>query len=656
MDIIDVMLAKALSPHGQIDTYAAKAAKAKSDADEAVATVESAASTIEETQSAAEELLATAQEALETAQSAQINTLDIEDVDAEVKKMTVNTNTINGQNAYTLQVITTYPDNDLNTQNITKLYKETGNNEDGGMTQKAITDALAAKADSSALSAKADKTYVDEQIAAIDLSGATTSTVNLGSTNDGKVVVIDQNGNIVSGIVTEEDIIEALVLAGGYTAQNALGLEVNYTGKSFTRTQQAYGRNAGTDFNSFIMYGGRTRCNVANDGTITAFYGDNDYAEDGSNGQVMVYQPKFYYQRIPITTNSNKIGKIVTRDSIMISNTSQNGFKVHPLFIDDNGEELDYVLFSAYEGGLYDVSENSYPSVTPTNVDFNNDKLSSVSGTKPITGTSGLSLQKAEQVATNRGTGWHIFNLQAESANQMIEIIEFGTLNGQASLGKGVCNLSSSGTYNAAALTGSTSSLGNTSGAASSTTIEANGSTTTETEDGKVSIAYRGVENPWGNVWQMLDGVLIYGTTNSNGGVPYICKDKNYSYATLTNNYESAEFSLPNSNGWISGLGYGNKKYDWVLMPAECSSSANSALPVGDNGWFTTNLTGLRMIVQGGGWSFEESDGLFYYGCDKAPTDSTYKSYGARLLYIPTKNSTYTSNVAKWQQKMNIGG
>ena len=656
MDIIDVMLAKALSPHGQIDTYAAKAAKAKSDADEAVATVESAASTIEETQSAAEELLATAQEALETAQSAQINTLDIKDVDAEVKKMTVNTNTINGQNAYTLQVITTYPDNDLNTQNITKLYKETGNNEDGGMTQKVITDALAEKADSSALAAKADKTYVDEQIAAIDLSGATASTVNLGSTNDGKVVVIDQNGNIVSGIVTEEDIIEALVLAGGYTAQNALGLEVNYTGKSFTRTQQAYGRNAGTDFNSFVMYGGRTRCNVADDGTITAFYGDNNYTEDGSNGQVMVYQPKFYYQRIPIATNSNRIGKIITRDSIMISNTSQNGFKVHPLFIDDNDEELDYVLFSAYEGGIYDVSENSYPSVTPTNVDFNNDKLSSVSGTKPITGTSGLSLQKAEQLANNRGTGWHIFNLQAESANQMLEIIEFGTLNGQASLGKGICNLSSSGTYNAAALTGSTSSLGNASGAASSTIIEANGSTTTETEDGKVSIAYRGVENPWGNVWQMLNGVLIYGTTNSNGGVPYICKDGNYSYTTLTNNYESAEFNLPNNNGWISGLGYGSKKYDWILMPAECDSSANSALPVGDNGWFTTNLTGLRMIVQGGGWSFEESDGLFYYGCDKAPTDSTYKSYGARLLYIPTKNSTYTSNVAKWQQKMNIGG
>jgi len=28
----------------------------------------------------------------------------------------------------------------------------------------------------------------------------------------------------------------------------------------------------------------RMRCNVADDGTITAFYGDNNYREDGSNG------------------------------------------------------------------------------------------------------------------------------------------------------------------------------------------------------------------------------------------------------------------------------------------------------------------------------------------------------------------------------------
>ena len=94
MDIIDIMLAKAMTPQGQTETYvsianaaATKAEKAKTDAAEAVATIEAAASTIEETQELANTLLATAQETLETAQEAQINTLDTEDVDDEIKKL-----------------------------------------------------------------------------------------------------------------------------------------------------------------------------------------------------------------------------------------------------------------------------------------------------------------------------------------------------------------------------------------------------------------------------------------------------------------------------------------------------------------------------------------------------------------------------------------
>ena len=96
-------------------------------------------------------------------------------------------------------------------------------------------------------------------------------------------------------------------------------------------------------------------------------------------------------------------------------------------------------------------------------------------------------------------------------------------------------------------------------------------------------------------------------------------------------------------------LGYGSSEYDWLLMPATCNSNANSALPIGDNGWFTSNLSGLRVVVQGGGWSFKDSDGLFYYGCDVDPTQSMPKSYGARLLFVPTKNSIYNANIVKWQ-------
>ena len=637
MDIIDIMLARAMTPQGQTETYvakanaaAAKAEKAEQDAEAAIATVEAAADEIALAQEAASDLLETAQNALETAQAAQIN--------------------------------------------LPESYDSTGQNTDGYMTQKATTDALATKADTSslniyvtttamntALADKASKTYVDQKIANIPSgggNGGSGSNVNLdfGSENEGRVVVVDENGNPVSGTVLEDDIIEALIMSGGYTARNAVGLEIDYENKSFIRTQEAAGKQMGSDFDNYPMYGGRRRCIVDDNGAIIAFYGDQNYVE-GNGHQTMIYQPKFYYQRVALSSTGSRVGKVVNRDSIMVSAVAQNGFKVHPLFIDANGEELDYVLLSAYEGGVYSAFYDGIIGNTYNKFNSSEDKMTSMKGTRPITGSAGMNLANAEEIATNRGAGWHIFNLAAESANQMLELIEFGSLNGQSALGKGVCDIASSGADSKPALTGSTSTLGNSSGSASETKYNGDGGNyITETTAGKVSISYRGMENPWGNVWKLLGGVIINGNGASYGGVPYICKNFNYSYTALNNNYESVGFCLPNNNGWISALGYGDKAHDWVLMPAAAENSANSALPVGDNGWFDSNLTGNRMAVVGGSWSFGESNGPFYYACDKLLDNTAYQSYGARLMFIPTKNETYTANIAKWQQEMNIGG
>jgi hypothetical protein len=130
-----------------------------------------------------------------------------------------------------------------------------------------------------------------------------------------------------------------------------VGLDIDYQGKTFIRTQDAANLTMGGDFDNYIMYGGRMRCNVADDGTITAFYGDANYADDGSNGQVMVYQPKFYYQRLPLHIEGNTI---IRSESIILSARKQAGFKLHPIFDDGNGGELEYVLFSAYDGTLVD--------------------------------------------------------------------------------------------------------------------------------------------------------------------------------------------------------------------------------------------------------------------------------------------------------------
>ena len=80
----------------------------------------------------------------------------------------------------------------------------------------------------------------------------------------------------------------------GYVDEDIVGLCVDYKNKTFKRLAGAYGKTAGTDFDVFPMYGGRKRCNVSDDGTINAYYGDENYIEDGTNGQVMVYQPAFY--------------------------------------------------------------------------------------------------------------------------------------------------------------------------------------------------------------------------------------------------------------------------------------------------------------------------------------------------------------------------
>jgi hypothetical protein len=63
-----------------------------------------------------------------------------------------------------------------------------------------------------------------------------------------------------------------------------LGLEVDYENKTFTRLAAAESLSPGNDFNSFNMYGGRRLCNLADDGTVNAWYGESGYIEDGSNG------------------------------------------------------------------------------------------------------------------------------------------------------------------------------------------------------------------------------------------------------------------------------------------------------------------------------------------------------------------------------------
>ena len=421
--------------------------------------------------------------------------------------------------------------------------------------------------------------------------------------------------------------------------EDVLGITMDYKNKTCTRIAGAKNLTAGADFDKFSMYGGRKRCNVSDGGTINAYYGDEGYTEDGSNGQVMVYQPKFYYLVCPLEYDRQETGYgyHLRKANYYVSETQRAGFKLHPAFYDKNGNEVDYILMSAYEGCIYDTSANAYMLNDEQVMDASKDKFSSIAGARPATGVSqNLTRPNIEQMAKNRGEGWHSFGIKTASMEQLLMIVELGMMNLQTAIGQGVVNLpwttGTDTTSSYAGVTGSTASLGNGTGRATETTTYEGGVATKNTADGKTSICYRGVENFWGNIWKFAYGVNIWGNGKMAGGMPYICSDFNYAEGKNTDNYEGAGFTVTKANGYISAMGY-STKYDWLFMASECLG--NSSLPVGDYTYITENLNGYRFARLGGGWNGGSNAGGFFW-CLYDGVGYRTRAIGGRLVYVPT--------------------
>lgn len=426
---------------------------------------------------------------------------------------------------------------------------------------------------------------------------------------------------------------------GMIETEDVLGITMDYKNKTCTRIAGAKNLTAGADFDKFSMYGGRKRCNVSDGGTINAYYGDEGYTEDGSNGQVMVYQPKFYYLVCPLEYDRQETGYgyHLRKANYYVSETQRAGFKLHPAFYDKNGNEVDYILMSAYEGCIYDTSANAYMLNDEQVMDASKDKFSSIAGARPATGVSqNLTRPNIEQMAKNRGEGWHSFGIKTASMEQLLMIVELGMMNLQTAIGQGVVNLpwttGTDTTSSYAGVTGSTASLGNGTGRATETTTYEGGVATKNTADGKTSICYRGVENFWGNIWKFAYGVNIWGNGKMAGGMPYICSDFNYAEGKNTDNYEGAGFTVTKANGYISAMGY-STKYDWLFMASECLG--NSSLPVGDYTYITKNLNGYRIAPLGGSWANGSNAGGFCWSLSNG-VGTRLRHIGGRLVYVPT--------------------
>lgn len=442
----------------------------------------------------------------------------------------------------------------------------------------------------------------------------------------------------------------------GITADDIVGIQVDYKNKTFKRLAGAANLTKGSDFDKFTMFGGRKRCNVADDGSIVAWYGDADYKEDGSMGQVMVYQPKFYYLVCPVEYDpiDTGIGYHLRKANYYVSEKPRAGFRLHPAFYDASGNEIDYFLTSAYEGSIYDASASAYLLNDEQVMNTGEDKFSSIAGARPASGSSqNLTRPNIEAMAQNRGTNWHGDLIKQVSAEQMLMIIEMGMMNLQTAIAQGVVSLpwttGSDTTSSYAAATGSTASLGNGTGRAEKTTTYEGGVAKEYTVDGKTSVCWRGKENFWGNIWKFVYGINIWGNGKMGGGQPYICSDFSFAESKNSGNYEPAGFTVTNANGYISAMGY-STACDWLFIASECLG--NSSLPVGDYTYITVNLNGYRIARLGGAWADGGVAGGFYWYLHDG-VGIRYRIIGGRLVYIPTRDSaTYTAAIEAWKQKM----
>jgi hypothetical protein len=442
----------------------------------------------------------------------------------------------------------------------------------------------------------------------------------------------------------------------GITADDIVGIQVDYKNKTFKRLAGAANLSKGSDFDKFTMFGGRKRCNVADDGSIVAWYGDADYKEDGSMGQVMVYQPKFYYLVCPVEYDpiDTGIGYHLRKANYYVSEKPRAGFRLHPAFYDASGNEIDYFLTSAYEGSIYDTSASAYLLNDEQVMNTGEDKFSSIAGARPASGSSqNLTRPNIEAMAQNRGTNWHGDLIKQVSAEQMLMIIEMGMMNLQTAIAQGVVSLpwttGSDTTSSYAAATGSTASLGNGTGRAEKTTTYEGGTAKEYTVDGKTSVCWRGKENFWGNLWKFVYGINIWGNGKMGGGQPYICSDFSFAESKNSGNYEPAGFTVTNANGYISAMGY-STACDWLFIASECLG--NSSLPVGDYTYITVNLNGYRIARLGGPWYGGVDAGGFYWNLHSG-VGSRSRDFGGRLVYIPTRDSaTYTAAIEAWKQKM----
>lgn len=282
--------------------------------------------------------------------------------------------------------------------------------------------------------------------------------------------------------------------------------------------------------------------------------------------QIMVKIPKFYIR----TDNGKKF---------WISDTLKDGFRLHPAFLKNTGEEISHFFVGSYQGSIYNGVCCSESEVFPTVYTTFSEYKSACSGRNSIdTGVS----------------GYHMWTIYEHSAIAMLALIESCTTDVQSYFGEGRVNASG---------------LGKTS------------------DDTVISGSYRNIYGLWGNAWQYVDGLQ----SNSNNKILIWSNDgkREYKETSLTIPSKESKDTI-----WINGKTSGyyselslnmgqNYNFNDVFIP-----NFNTLTDSYINGSFSDFIytksenSSTKVCCIGGDFTSNKNAGLFAYNFDITTSDS----------------------------------
>ena len=480
-------------------------------------------------------------------------------------------------------------------------------------------------------------------------------------------VIVDNASNVTITLdsseiyVTEKDLENALQNAKLYSGKNygIKRLITDNTLPTWTRIADAEGLTAnatknGTevanDFDNLYPWSHIRKCNVdAATGQVLAYYGETGFQADGSNGEVMVKIPEFWWkrERLPdefgnvyeyiyiadyaragykkseeffvgayiISTETTEGDTIIAHSrsgAIPKYNTTKANFRNYAKALGEGWQLMDYHYFLLQMLYLVEYAHyNSQSMLGNGIVGFNTAKalIAENNVNRIIVSSVGTGLWVGKTICIGATDAWNS-SVAADREITSIEDYNDGQVTGKAIHFNGdPVNIAVNNViWGSAQKTGENDSLGNASGCL--------------INDSYHSVNYRGIENIFGHMWQHIDGL------NIKDYIAYICKDPaSYENDKFDAPYEKIGYvNAETTDSYIKKLGL-DEKHPEVALPTEIGASSSTGAC--DNYWCAE---GNKIAYVGGSFGSTWSIAGFFAWICNYTSSLTFWSYGARLL------------------------